>query len=1062
MEHNGYKRALHRPLIRYVGGIGLALFLMVGIFLPGRAWGNTSLTMTQIYRQLTLLDGYAFSAKVTQTTHPLPTLANVGLSSQTSSIQVTGSVDKTAELTQLAITEQSGHLLNGIGQMELKLQAGEAWGRVAGQDWERLEESATPDQTSSDPVAFLQATRKVHSLRGEMVAGQTFEIYTFELDGAAWAEIMRQQLQTEMLRRGELAPSEGLEPLEYYEKMTGVGTLWLNEAGLPQRLKIHAVYPPLPGESEYREIETVTDYSQWRGSELPHSSYAWNKWKTLSSNLTHALPQTPVEAASDVTIALLLMLFLLFPMAIIRFRHNPSLYRITMLLLVALFVTEPVLSASVTQAASVRRTERVTAIQVDQAEDARIREAVEAVKAEFTSTFDVTQGLAAQTLPTPAERALSTLATAPSLLGPADTDTDGDGLPNARERALNTSTSTKDSDGDGVDDASELTLGLRPDNPDTDGDLISDGFEVAGISLGGKNWYLDPLNIDTNGDGIQDSLECVQAIDVVVNPSGKGVKGAPKGTGICADTDGDGTPDFADDDNDNDGVKDWMDGQPDSRFGDTSAGVKDKTFAYGVSNYSGGKPLRITFEMRPTNAQHLWYSMNVLDWPSEDYEGQIRRVHDTKLGTTGAAANGDMQLVPMLEVILPGDEAIHLPTLPGKAPVMGDNGRLAEWLDMAVLERYQMGVSWTADKQSLQVYLPATLIRDTKSNAPINFVAKMLYWPNGSGLFSKNHTARLVWLVQMDADHCVVPKESTYNDSCLPKGTNYQNGTHWKTTKQQLVHRYYDSFYLTAFTAEEDLSAKAQIFYENPAQIANMAAYVPDQLLGLGTVMESYLRQKKSPAEALQAFKAKNPKIGNRLSSSELVQDPDSYGLMSKLTTQQAPDLLDTVFKPYKDQLPYPSMLYVTWGESKMTGLSGVATGDALKLDMSKGAQKSGTNIRLGSFTYNPNPTSVGGRQNPNWNPADPGKLWTNYLQSHTVKAYQELPQPTRQKFDAEQFQQATLGVFWNLARGISLANDLSQPLSDELGEVQGLVDELGAAFDNAGENSVGALTLGL
>lgn len=152
--------------------------------------------------------------------------------------------------------------------------------------------------------------------------------------------------------------------------------------------------------------------------------------------------------------------------------------------------------------------------------------------------------------------------------------------------------------------------------------------------------------------------------------------------------------------------------------------------------------------------------MNVLDWPTGDYEGQIRHVHDTKLGTTGAAANGDMQLLPMLEVILSGDEAIHLPTIPGKAPIVGDNSRLAEWLDMAVLERYQMAVSWTADKQSIQIYLPATLVRDSKGNAPVNFVAKMLYWPNGTGLFSKNHTARLVWLVQMDVDNCVVPADS--------------------------------------------------------------------------------------------------------------------------------------------------------------------------------------------------------------------------------------------------------------------------------------------------------------
>jgi len=272
------------------------------------------------------------------------------------------------------------------------------------------------------------------------------------------------------------------------------------------------------------------------------------------------------------------------------------------------------------------------------------------------------------------------------------------------------------------------------------------------------------------------------------------------------------------------------------------------------------------------------------------------------------------------------------------------------------------------------------------------------------------------------------------------------------------VHRYYDSFFLTAFTAEEDLSANGQIFYENPAQVSNPAAYVPDQLLGLGTVLESYLRQKKSPTEALQAYKAKSPNLGTRLTSGSVIQDPDTFGLMAKIATQAAPALLDTVFKPYKDQLPYPTMLYVTWGESKVTGLAGVSSGDALRLNMSTATQKSATNIRLGAFTYNANPSSVGGKQNPNWDSADPGKIWTNYLQGRSVASYQQLPQAAQQKFTAEQFQQATLGVFWNLARGVNLANDLAKPITDNLGEVTGLVDELGAAFDNSGENTIGAL----
>lgn len=1078
--------------IRLLAGIAavVVLFLLMGI--PAQVWGGdgASRALQAAHTQLTRLDSYAFTARVTQTTHPLPTLANVGLSSQTSSLMVQGQVDQRAGQIDLSIAEDSGHLLDGLRQIELRMHNGQVWGRALGQDWEALDSSQVPDTASRDAAAFLQAATNVQSARVEERLGQTFEIFTFELDGQVWAEIMRRELQAEMTRRGELAPGEALERLEYYEKMTGLGELWLNESGLPQRLRIRSVYPPLPDESEYREVETITDYRDFRGdnTRMTRIERIGADFASALGALNPSNPPDPLNPrsmiASNAAIALLLALFLLFPVALIRFRRSLVLYRVIVLALVGIFLVEPVLSASVLQAASVRREDRLTSIQTRSGEEARIQDAVAQIQADFASTFDVTLGRAAQVEMendqiSAAEKAgvftqagsaaqtktislgfrTVTVPMADYLAAISDTvDTDGDGLSDAFERLIGTDPYSVDTDGDGIDDATELLLGLDPTDPDTDGDLLSDGFEVAGMEMGGRTWYLDPLSNDTNGDGISDTLACAQAINILISPSGKKSVVPPRGTGICEDTDGDGIPDFADDDIDGDGVKNWMDGQPNSRFGDLTTGVPNQTFAYGVDNYSAGRPLRITFEVRPTNAQHLWYSMNVLDWPSGDYQGQIRRVHNTTIGSTGAAANGDMQLVPMIEITLPGDEAIHLPTQPGKAPIVGDNARLNEWLDMPVLERYQMAVSWTPDKQSVQVFLPATLIRDRYGNAPVNFAAKMLYWPNGTGLFSKNHAARLVWLVQMDVDNCIVPADSNFQDSCLPEGKNYQNGLHWQTTKSQMVHRYYDDFYVTAFTAEEDLTANAQIFYEDPAQIPNPAAYVPDQLLGLGTTMESYLRQRQTPAQALASFKAQNPAMGSRLAAGNLLQDPDTYGLMAKIVTEEAPRVLDAVFAPHRQQMPYPAMLYVTWGESKMTGLQGIPGGDSLRLNMSNGAVKSATNIRLGSFTYNPNPASVGGRQNPNWDPADPGRIWINYLQGQSAVAYAQLPQAAQNRFDAEQFQQVTLGVFWNLARGVNLVNDLARPLADNVNDVQGLVDEIGAAFDNGGNNTIGAL----
>ncbi len=84
-----------------------------------------------------------------------------------------------------------------------------------------------------------------------------------------------------------------------------------------------------------------------------------------------------------------------------------------------------------------------------------------------------------------------------------DSDTDGDGLSDAREDLIyNTLYNVADSDGDGLLDGEEiLTYGLDPLNPDCDGDGLLDGTEVL------SGLYLNPLLADTDGDGILDGDE---------------------------------------------------------------------------------------------------------------------------------------------------------------------------------------------------------------------------------------------------------------------------------------------------------------------------------------------------------------------------------------------------------------------------------------------------------------------------------------------------------------------------------------------------------------------------
>ena len=161
-----------------------------------------------------------------------------------------------------------------------------------------------------------------------------------------------------------------LETLEYYEKMTGQGELWLNESGLPQRLTFHAVYPPLPNETEYKEVETITDYSQWKGLDPSASGAIWSGWGLdLSANVAQGLPKAAAQLPALSVMALLVLLVLLFPILIVRYRRSMMLYRALVLVLVGLFVVQPVLNASSAQVTSDRRTDRTSVALARQAEN---------------------------------------------------------------------------------------------------------------------------------------------------------------------------------------------------------------------------------------------------------------------------------------------------------------------------------------------------------------------------------------------------------------------------------------------------------------------------------------------------------------------------------------------------------------------------------------------------------------------------------------------------------------------------------------------------------------------
>ena len=328
-----------------------------------------------------------------------------------------------------------------------------------------------------------------------------------------------------------------------------------------------------------------------------------------------------------------------------------------------------------------------------------------------------------------------------------------------------------------------------------------------------RQYYLDPNDPDTNGDGALDGSECVYDED--------------NNTLTCGDTDGNNIPDSHDDDNDGDGVPDADDSAPSTYVGDLTNGVSNGEFNFAIDDLTSGKAAYVDFQLRPTDADHLWYTLNVLDWPSDDHEGQIQRFYDQTLYEATPvenrpmadprSKNGDMRLIPMLEIEMPyqAGHSRNLPTIAG-APTITASTPITAWLDTAEMQSFGVSVR-KAENGDLFGYVPLILTRAKEGGGPTAFTGRMLYRPNST--WGDLQTARLVWMVEVLTDSCSEPPKNT------PRDVHCANEANWTSNGTQIVHKYDDDFIVTGLSVREDNGASAAVIYQNPSWTTSQAAY---------------------------------------------------------------------------------------------------------------------------------------------------------------------------------------------------------------------------------------------
>ncbi|WP_406655558.1 6-bladed beta-propeller [Methanolobus sp. ZRKC2] len=175
------------------------------------------------------------------------------------------------------------------------------------------------------------------------------------------------------------------------------------------------------------------------------------------------------------------------------------------------------------------------------------------------------------------------------------------------QRLIDVTTDPVDTDGDGLPDSVESILGTDINNADSDFDQLDDYNESV-------VYLSDPLELDSNYDGLADNFE---VIDV---PS--------------LDVDGDGLSNIWDFDNDDDGVEDNVDPSPFARS------IDYETFNFDLK--TNGNPVYMDFQLLPEEPDHVRLAYQKWDWPYDNKS----TMQDLDNSTD------DLHLIPLLELTM--------------------------------------------------------------------------------------------------------------------------------------------------------------------------------------------------------------------------------------------------------------------------------------------------------------------------------------------------------------------------------------------------------------------------
>ena len=760
---------------------------------------------------------YDYTSNVRQTTYPAPAVQNVGRPPRIDTFTITGFYDQIAEKMELEMRNQHDE------QVEMVVHGTDTKGRTTQTaEWEDLGTVNDFFAPGGDPLGFLAGATDIEKASGD--ESSPLSHYTFSFSGHAFGRFITDALTREMIANGEVMPDTRLDVTEAYRRMIGSGEIAIDEQGYPTHIRLDLDLGSQEGGEQI--IATLEMYYSDYQQDVVNPTAVWFTPAGFGSALLDISAQNPA-LPNYLAISFAFLLFsLALALLIWHTWHTQTFYKAVAGSITILMLAGPFLHIGSAQAYHGRLAPRL------EREDETQERTAEETAAQMVGEYQTAQEWNPQQNPLLGAKdseampeimvELDPLASTSAIASTTVTstvDTDSDGVTDAIEESLELCagpsgtyctgvTDTTDSDGDGLSDGDEVNqLGTFGDRADSDNDGIADNLEVAGFSYNGTQWYLDPREQDTNKDGLTDAAEC--PIWIPTNPS-------YNPAGICPDTNGNGTPDIFDHDNDGDGVPDGQDLSPHLASDSLVPFDRNNPFKLQIDNLEVDKPVLVSLQLRPSNGENLYHMGDVVDWPSPDVTGQIQRRFSTTFATTSNtdirdtnsfnADYGDVRIVPLLEIQMPVS-ATHYANLPVKAGVPADrpNGyTTTQWLDDSQTQPYGITVFDSSSDGTLSAYLPLNADSDASGGGRVAFSTQMYYQPSqGTATvadWGAAHEYRLVWMVQMITETCTDP---TNNSTC--------------TEKISVVHIYDDEWTLTGMNIREEHGTSVAVMYENPA-----------------------------------------------------------------------------------------------------------------------------------------------------------------------------------------------------------------------------------------------------